>query len=54
MRKRKQASGRLIRTQTDRGTALSMAARVAQYAKELEAEPTTDVLGDAARFFEGM
>jgi DNA excision repair protein ERCC-2 len=54
MRKMKQAIGRLIRTETDRGMAIIMDSRVAKYAKELEAEPTTDVLGDAARFFEGM
>jgi DNA excision repair protein ERCC-2 len=54
MRKMKQAIGRLIRTETDRGMAIIMDSRVSKYAKELEAEPTTDVLGDAARFFEGM
>lgn len=54
MRKMKQAIGRLIRTETDRGMAVIMDSRVSKYAKELEAEPTQDVLGDAARFFEGM
>ena len=52
MRKMKQAIGRLIRTETDRGMAVIMDSRVSKYAKELEAVPTEDVLGDAARFFE--
>lgn len=54
MRKMKQAIGRLIRTETDRGMAVIMDSRAAKYAKELEAVPTEDVLGDTARFFEGM
>ena len=54
MRKMKQAIGRLIRTETDRGMAVIMDSRVSKYAKELEAVPTEDVLGDAARFFEDM
>ena len=54
MRKMKQAIGRLIRTETDRGMAVIMDSRVSKYAKQLDAVPTEDVLGDAARFFEGM
>ena len=54
MRKMKQAIGRLIRTETDRGMAVIMDSRVSKYRKELEAEPTEDVLGDTAKFFEGM
>ena len=54
MRKMKQAIGRLIRTETDRGMAVIMDNRVARYAKELEAVPTDDVLMDTAKFFEGM
>ena len=54
LRKMKQAIGRLIRTETDRGMAVIMDSRAAKYAKELEAVPTEDVLGDTARFFEGM
>ena len=54
MRKMKQAIGRLIRTETDRGMAVIMDSRVSKYAKELDAVPTEDVLGDTVRFFEGM
>ena len=34
--------------------AVIMDSRVSKYRKELEAEPTEDVLGDTAKFFEGM
>ena len=54
MRKMKQAIGRLIRTETDRGMAVIMDSRVSKYAKELEAVPTQDVLMDAAKFFENQ
>lgn len=52
MRKMKQAIGRLIRTETDRGMAVIMDHRVSKYTRELEAVETNDVLGDVARFFE--
>lgn len=52
MRKMKQAIGRLIRTETDRGMAVIMDHRASKYAKALEAVPTQDVLGDAAAFFD--
>ena len=42
------------RTETDRGMAVIMDSRVSKYAKELDAVPTEDVLGDTVRFFEGM
>ena len=51
MRKMKQAIGRLIRTETDRGMAVIMDSRTSKYAKELEAVPTQDVQGDAEAFF---
>jgi len=51
MRKIKQAIGRLIRTETDRGMAVILDKRVAKYAKQLDATPSEDPAGDAARFF---
>ena len=52
MRKMKQAIGRLIRTETDRGMAVIMDSRMSKYGRELEATLTKDPMGDAARFFE--
>ena len=51
MRKMKQAIGRLIRTETDRGMAVILDSRASRYARQLEAKPTDDPAGDAARFF---
>jgi len=52
IRKMKQAIGRLIRTETDRGMAVIMDYRASKYKKILEADLTTDPVGDVARFFE--
>lgn len=51
MRKMKQAIGRLIRTETDRGMAVILDNRASRYARQLEAKPSDDPAGDAARFF---
>jgi DNA excision repair protein ERCC-2 len=51
VRKIKQAIGRLIRTETDRGMAIVLDSRVSRYAKELDAKLSTDPVGDAMRFF---
>ncbi|MDO5861583.1 MAG: ATP-dependent DNA helicase [Thermoplasmata archaeon] len=52
-RKIKQAIGRLIRTETDRGMAVILDNRASRLARELDAVPTKDPVGDAARFFSG-
>ncbi len=52
MRKMKQAIGRLIRTESDRGMAVIMDSRVSRYTKELEASLTKDPVGDVVTFFE--
>ena len=52
MRKIKQAVGRLIRTETDRGMAVIMDSRISKYEKQLNAVPSADPVGDAVRFFE--
>ncbi len=51
MRKIKQAIGRLIRTETDRGMAVILDNRTSRYARQLDAKPSDDPAGDAARFF---
>jgi DNA excision repair protein ERCC-2 len=51
LRKMKQAIGRLIRTETDRGMAVILDSRASRYAKQLEAAPSKDPTGDVARFF---
>ena len=51
LRKMKQAIGRLIRTETDRGMAVILDSRASRYVKQLDAKPTKDPAGDAARFF---
>lgn len=51
MRKMKQAIGRLIRTETDRGMAVILDNRAARYAKQLDASPTSDPVIEAVRFF---
>ncbi len=50
-RKIKQAIGRLIRTETDRGMAVILDNRASRFARELDAQTTQDPAGDAARFF---
>lgn len=50
-RKIKQAIGRLIRTETDRGMAVILDKRASRFAREMGAEPTTDPVSEAARFF---
>lgn len=52
-RKIKQAIGRLIRTETDRGMAVILDSRASRFAKELEARPSSDPVTEAARFFAG-
>jgi DNA excision repair protein ERCC-2 len=52
MRKMKQAIGRLIRTETDRGMAVILDSRVSRYAKQLDARLTDDPAGEAVRFFD--
>ncbi len=51
VRKIRQAVGRLIRTETDRGMAVILDERAARNARQLEAVPTADPVGDAVRFF---
>ncbi|WII09386.1 DEAD/DEAH box helicase family protein [Methanomassiliicoccales archaeon LGM-DZ1] len=53
VRKIRQAIGRLIRTETDRGMAVIIDSRAARNARQLGAVPTDDPVGDAARFFSG-
>lgn len=50
-RKIKQAVGRLIRTETDRGMAVILDNRASRFARELDAKPTRDPVGEAASFF---
>lgn len=50
-RKMKQAIGRLIRTETDRGMAVILDKRAAKYASELSAKLTDDPVADAVEFF---
>ncbi len=51
IRKMKQAIGRLIRTETDRGMAVILDSRTSRYAKQLDATLSADPAGDAAKFF---
>jgi DNA excision repair protein ERCC-2 len=51
IRKMKQAIGRLIRTETDRGMAVILDSRASRYIKQLELTLSDDPAGDAARFF---
>lgn len=51
-RKIKQAIGRLIRTETDRGMCVILDKRASRYASELDATVTKDPIADAKRFFE--
>jgi DNA excision repair protein ERCC-2 len=51
IRKMKQAIGRLIRTETDRGMAVILDSRASRYVKQLDAKLSDDPAGDAVRFF---
>ncbi|MCQ2070045.1 MAG: ATP-dependent DNA helicase [archaeon] len=51
VRKMRQAIGRLIRTETDRGMAVILDNRAARNARELEAIPSDDPVADTVRFF---
>jgi len=51
IRKMKQAIGRLIRTETDRGMAVILDSRASRYVKQLDAKLTDDPAGEATRFF---
>ena len=51
LRKMKQAIGRLIRTEEDRGMAVVLDSRASRYVKQLDATLSDDPAGDAARFF---
>lgn len=51
VRKINQATGRLIRMETDRGVAVILDHRVSRFAKDVSAVPSDDVVGDVARFF---
>lgn len=50
-RKIKQAIGRLIRTETDRGMCVILDKRTSRYAHDLEARVTSDPIEEALRFF---
>ncbi len=50
-RKMKQAIGRLIRTETDRGMAVILDNRASRFVRELDAEKCEDPVAEAARFF---
>ncbi len=50
-RKMKQAIGRLIRTETDRGMAVILDNRASRFVRELDAESTKDPIRDAVQFF---
>lgn len=52
VRKMRQAIGRLIRTETDRGMAVILDNRASRYQRQLDAKPTSDPVGDVIRFFE--
>ena len=51
LRKMKQAIGRLIRTEYDRGMAVILDSRASRYVRQLDAKPSKDPAGDAALFF---
>ncbi len=53
VRKINQATGRLIRTETDRGIAVILDYRVSKFAKDVGAIPTDDPVGEVVRFFAG-
>ena len=51
VRKIRQAVGRLIRTETDRGMAVILDSRAAKYQRQLEAKLSTDPVRDVMEFF---
>lgn len=51
VRKMRQAIGRLIRTETDRGMAVILDSRASRYARQLDATLSKDPVGDTVRFF---
>lgn len=51
IRKMRQAIGRLIRTETDRGMAVILDSRAKKYVRQLEAELSKDPVADAVEFF---
>jgi DNA excision repair protein ERCC-2 len=51
VRKMKQAVGRLIRTETDRGMAVILDSRMSRYAKHLDARSSEDPVADVIGFF---
>ena len=51
VRKMKQAIGRLIRTETDRGMAVILDSRTSRYSAQLNAKLSDDPVGEAVRFF---
>lgn len=51
IRKMRQAIGRLIRTETDRGMAVILDNRTKAYARQLEARPSRDPVAEAVSFF---
>ena len=52
VRKMRQAAGRLIRNETDRGLAVILDSRASKYQRQLEAVLSKDPVADAVRFFE--
>ena len=52
VRKMRQAAGRLIRNETDRGMAVILDSRASKYQRQLEAVLSKDPVADAMRFFE--
>ena len=53
LRKIKQAIGRLIRNETDRGMAVILDSRTSKYEKQFVAKLSSDPVGDAKKFFRG-
>lgn len=51
VRKMRQAIGRLIRTETDRGMAVILDSRASRYQRQLEAKPSDDPVRDVVQFF---
>ena len=51
IRKINQATGRLIRTEEDRGVAVILDHRASRFAKDIGAVPTDDPVVDVIRFF---
>ena len=53
IRRMRQAIGRLIRTETDRGMAVILDSRISKYKDQLEANLSNDPVKDAETFFKG-